>query len=51
MDVARGKIHQAPQAHKRLLKNLEAACEVIAMRWPSIDVNAVLAASGFEDDV
>jgi hypothetical protein len=51
MDVARGKVHSAPQAHKRLLKNLEAACEVIAMRWPSIDVDAILASDGPEETV
>jgi len=35
VDVFATKIHTAPQAYKRRMKDLEAACEEIAARWPT----------------
>jgi hypothetical protein len=34
IDVFREKVHSAPASYKTLNKHLEAACEVIALRWP-----------------
>ncbi|MDO8543765.1 MAG: hypothetical protein Q7S40_25265 [Opitutaceae bacterium] len=50
IDIARERIHTAPASHKRLLKNLEAACEIIAMRWDKIDVSAVTERVGGEEE-
>jgi hypothetical protein len=50
IDVAREAIYTAPVSHKRLLKNLDAACEVIALRWDTIDVTAVTDQSDDDED-
>ena len=34
IDVHREKVHSAPASYKTLNKHLEAACEMIALRWP-----------------
>jgi hypothetical protein len=39
VDIFREKIYQAPVAYKTLLKNIEAACEMIALRWERIPVD------------
>jgi hypothetical protein len=51
IDIAREAIYTAPSSHKRLLKNLDAACEVIAMRWDSIDVESVIESDAIEEDL
>jgi hypothetical protein len=48
IDVARETVYTAPASHIRLLKNLEAACEMIAMRWNSIDVSAATERASIE---
>ncbi len=50
IDVARETSYSAPSAHKRLLKNLEAACEMIALRWESIDVSSLTDVAASEED-
>jgi hypothetical protein len=35
IDVFAGKVHRAPAAFKKRMKDLEAACEEIAGRWPN----------------
>ncbi len=35
IDVFAGKVHRAPVAFKKRMKDLEAACEEIAGRWPN----------------
>jgi hypothetical protein len=41
IDVFREEIYHAPVNYKTLNKHMEAACEVIALRWPQIDVGDV----------
>jgi hypothetical protein len=36
VDVFREQVYTAPANYRKLSKNLEAACEVIALRWPEI---------------
>jgi hypothetical protein len=36
VDVFRKQIHTAPASFRTLNKHMEAACEVIALRWPEI---------------
>lgn len=38
VDVFREKVYTAPASYRRLNKNIEAACETIALRWPEIRV-------------
>jgi|GEM_PF-1228130 len=40
VDVFREKTYTAPASYRTLNKNLEAACEVIALRWPEIKQKA-----------
>lgn len=40
VDVFRETIHTAPAGYRMLNKNLEAACEVIALRWPEVKLEA-----------
>ena len=47
VEIFRDEIHVAPSSYKTLIKNIEAACHVIALRWegmpgvegPGIDDN------------
>jgi hypothetical protein len=39
VDVFRNEIYTAPQSFKTLLKHIEAACEMIALRWNTIPVD------------
>jgi len=50
IDVARETVYHAPASHKRLLKNLEAACEMIAMRWEKIEVSVATENVDVADD-
>lgn len=39
VDIFRGDLYTAPASHKTMIKHLEVACETIALRWPTIDVD------------
>jgi hypothetical protein len=41
IDVFREEIYHAPVNYRTLNKHMEAACEVIALRWPQIDTGEV----------
>ncbi len=38
IDIFRKKVYKAPSAYRTLLKHMEEACKIIALRWDSIPV-------------
>ena len=41
VDIFGGQVHQAPAAYKRIMTDVESACEEIAVRWPSISLEGM----------
>jgi hypothetical protein len=41
VDIFRDKIHTAPASYKTLVKHMDEACKMIALRWESIPVESI----------
>jgi len=50
IDIFRNKVHTAPAAHKMLLRHLDSACKMIALRWATIEIPANLEIKEAEAD-